>query len=271
MSSILKNTTDCNNSFIEHGGSDLLDAGLRYAKRGWPIFPCNGKKEPLTRHGCKDATTDEQQIRAWAKQYPGALWSYALPKEIVVIDLDVKRGKNGVTEFEKLQGCKPNEFDAPRVATATGGMHVYTTVDQAFKNTRNVIATGIDTRTDGGYVALPSGPQAGYRWLTDPSTPLPSIPRWADAALRVNSNFESVVNGRPYQGLSPFGNIMLSSALEAIRNAPDGSQEETLNGRSYQIGRFVGGGLLEREPTIGELIKAGLQMKDFDPSWARKR
>jgi hypothetical protein len=60
---------------------------------------------------------------------------------------------------------------------------------------------------------------------------------------------------------------MLSSALEAIRTAPGGKQELTLNDRSYQIGRFVGGGLLEREPTIRELIKAGLQMVDCDPNW----
>ena len=33
------------------------------------------------------------------------------------------------------------------------------------------------------------------------------------------------------------------------------------------MGRFVGGGLLERDPTIVDLIKAGLQMVDYDPGW----
>jgi hypothetical protein len=114
------------------------------------------------------------------------------------------------------------------------------------------------------YVIIPSGPQAGYRWLSDIDTPLPPVPTWADAALRRNSNFESMVNGRSYQGPSLYGNIMLESACDAIAMAPGGKQEETLNGRSYQIGRYVGGGLLERDPTIGELIRAGLQMKDYD-------
>jgi len=76
----------------EFGGVDFLDAGLRAAQRGWKIFPCNGKKRPLTPNGCYDATTDEQQIKSWAKHYPGALWAYALPKAIVVIDLDTKHG-----------------------------------------------------------------------------------------------------------------------------------------------------------------------------------
>ena len=68
----------------EFGGVDFSDAGLRAAARGWVIFPCNGKKEPLTAHGFKDATTDEQQINAWAKQFPGGLWGHALPKELLL-------------------------------------------------------------------------------------------------------------------------------------------------------------------------------------------
>ena len=43
---------------FENGGENLLDAGLRAAKRGWKIFPCNGKKEPLTQHGFKDAALE---------------------------------------------------------------------------------------------------------------------------------------------------------------------------------------------------------------------
>ena len=116
--------SDC--LFDEFGGSDLLDAGLKAIARGWKIFPCNGKKTPLTDHGHLDATTNKATIRAWAKSFPGALWGFAVPADIVVIDLDLKHGKNGIKEFVNLQGCKPEEFTAPRVATATGGNHIYT-------------------------------------------------------------------------------------------------------------------------------------------------
>ena len=134
----------------ENGGENLLDSGLRYIKRGWKIFPCNSRKIPLTPHGFYDSTTDEVQITEWAKQYPAALWGFALPKDIVVIDLDMKHGKNGIREFERLQGCKPEEFDAPRVATATGGLHLYCDATaRDFKNTADIIALGVDTKTTG--------------------------------------------------------------------------------------------------------------------------
>jgi len=54
--------------------NSLLAAALDDARRGIPVFPCHpADKRPLTRNGFKDATTDEQQIRAWWQQWPDAL------------------------------------------------------------------------------------------------------------------------------------------------------------------------------------------------------
>jgi hypothetical protein len=224
-------------------------------------------------HEGSDASTDEQQIRIWAKTYPGAPWGYAVPKEIVVVDLDMKHGSNGIKEFEKLQGCNPNQFHAPRVATATGGMHVYTdAMDRDFANSVSKIAPGVDTRTEGGYVIIPSGPQSGYRRLTDLETTKPPTPVWTEAALHRISNFESLVEAKPFQGISLFGDLMLSSACNAIAAAPNGKQEKTLNDCSFQIGHFVGGGLLERDASVAALVRAGLRMIDYDDrdEWTEK-
>src|SRR5215831_7844360 len=257
---------------FECGGESLLDAGLRAAKRGWKILPCDGKKKPLTLHGFKDATTDETIIRAWAKKWPGALWGRALEANVLVIDLDMKHGNNGIREFEK-RSCKPEEFDAPRVATATGGLHLYCdATGRDFKNTVGKIAIGVDTRTDGGYVIIPSGKQSGYRWLTDPDTPKPPAPAWTEVALQQSADFVPSAEARSFQGCSPFGDAILAGACETIANTPGGQQAITLNRRSFVVGQYVGGGLIERDTAIEALTAAGLRMVNTEPKrpWTAK-
>jgi len=147
-------------------------------------------------------------------------------------------------------------------------MHLYTNANgQDFKNSKSAIAPGIDTRSLGGYVIIPSGPDSGYRWLSDPNTSAPPTPEWVKIVLRKAENFESKCEARPFQGFSVFGDAMLASACDAIAMAPGGTQESTLNDRSYQIGRYVGGGLLERDATIESLVAAGARMNDCDPAW----
>ena len=58
------------------------------------------------------------------------------------------------------------EFDAPRVATATGGLHIYTdAAGRDFKNTTDKIAPGVDTKTGGGYEQEEQTQQSEKPWL----------------------------------------------------------------------------------------------------------
>ena len=51
----------------------LVNAALRYAELGYPVFPCApGGKVPFTPHGFKDATTDAAQIEAWWRKRSSA-------------------------------------------------------------------------------------------------------------------------------------------------------------------------------------------------------
>ena len=63
-------------SFLRTRAMTTLDAALRYAARGWPVFPCRGKI-PLTPHGFHDASTDAATIEAWWRENPDALISVA--------------------------------------------------------------------------------------------------------------------------------------------------------------------------------------------------
>src|SRR5262245_61907669 len=73
-----------------------LSRALAYARHGWPVFPCQpGDKEPATRHGFRDATTDPGQITWWWERQPLANLAIAtgLPGPDV-LDVD-QRGPAG--------------------------------------------------------------------------------------------------------------------------------------------------------------------------------
>jgi hypothetical protein len=246
----------------ERGGENLLDAGLRAAARGCAIFPCNGKKIPLTLHGFKDASSDEKQIKAWAEQYSGALWGYAVPKSIVVLDLDMKYGKNGKLEFAKLQGCKPEEFDAPRVITGTGGVHLYTdATGRDFKNTADIIALGVDTKTEGGYVIIPSG-DGFYRWERAADTPKPPTPQWAEVALRQRGEFKGNGAGTSddFEWPPGFGEDKLHWFCKLVREAQEGHWDETRR-KVFKFGRWAGGGAIDIDVALKALEKAAKECK----------
>ena len=52
---------------------NLLEKALEYADKGWYVHPLRREgKKPLTEHGFKDASRDEEAIRAWWDKWPDA-------------------------------------------------------------------------------------------------------------------------------------------------------------------------------------------------------
>ena len=57
--------------------------------RRFAIFPVRERgKEPLTKRGFKDATSNPKQVAAWSRQFPGCNWGVALgvPSRCFVLD-----------------------------------------------------------------------------------------------------------------------------------------------------------------------------------------
>jgi putative DNA primase/helicase len=160
-----------------------LDAALRYARTGWPVFPCRpiepGWKRPLTYHAFYDASTELATIRAWWWRWPDALIGVRTGIAIgaVVLDIDVKfDDANGYDALEALGVAILPE--TPMVVTATGGLHLYFSAPaKVLRNTGGArgrgIGPGLDWRGEGGYVIAPS-PRSGYEW--DPHWNLDTVP-----------------------------------------------------------------------------------------------
>ncbi len=155
----------------------MIDAALRYAARGWRVFPvwpirdgrCGCGKEcgrdagkhPMTVHGVKEATTDEAEIReAWAK-VPDANIGIATGQGLLVVDVDPRNGGSLKTllSYGDLHSCLQK--------TGGGGIHVLLKVPPELK-WPSKLEQGIDLKSDGGYiVAAPSLHISGtaYEWI----------------------------------------------------------------------------------------------------------
>ncbi|MFQ5735126.1 MAG: bifunctional DNA primase/polymerase, partial [Planctomycetaceae bacterium] len=144
--------------------SDMLEAALRYAELGYPVFPCApGRKEPLTANGFLDATTNEERIEQWWSQRPNANIAIATAGLLVV---DVDFGSDWLSDDpDRLAELACGALSL----TANGGRHyVFRQPDsRQWRNTTGALAEHVDTRADGGYILVPPAILTGgkaYRW-----------------------------------------------------------------------------------------------------------
>jgi putative DNA primase/helicase len=181
-----------------------LEAALDYARRGWPVFPCDPRnKQPLLKRdedaagkpikgsgGVSKASIDAEQITAWWMRWPKALIGVATGHGFFVVDFDPRTDEHTgedwtldrlKDELELQLGCVLPATLAVR--TQSGGVHLYFALPddggEPIRNRGN-LPTHVDVRGIGGYViAAPSVMANGarYRWLRDDaSAPIAEAP-----------------------------------------------------------------------------------------------
>jgi len=160
--------------------SDLAEAALRYAARGWPVFPCTPRaKMPCTPNGLKDATTSASQVAQWWAQQPEANVAIRTGQVsgLVVLDVDGDAGTEALRELERRHEPLPRTAS---VVTPRGGQHVYFAhPGSEIRNSAGTLGVGLDVRGDGGYVlAPPSVGSSGRRYEPDERSPLAPLPGW---------------------------------------------------------------------------------------------
>lgn len=132
---------------------DALETALNWARSGWPVFPCNEEGIPSVRGWQHEATTDVAKIEAWHAELPFDRVG-VVPGLVgcFVIDVDVKKGKNGEQSLEQLCAeCDFEDWAFPQQATPSGGRHLF--LRGRFNSSVDGLGHGLDTRgggVDGG-------------------------------------------------------------------------------------------------------------------------
>jgi putative DNA primase/helicase len=243
--------------------SAVLNAALDYARRGWPVFPCNSMKRPLTPRGFLDASDDEAQIRA--SSWDGACVAVATGKRsgLVVPDIDIRESGSGI---DSLQLLGVNFHSKTLTAhTPSGGIHIfYQWPGYEVPCSAGKLGAHLDVRGDGGYIILPPGP--GRSW--DPhlglGTPLAPMPEWM--LPKEPEQIRMTPRGpiRPAGKHSPYAEGALRRAYWAIVRAPDGTQEATLNAEAFSLGTLVASGGVLPQTALALLKAAAERMPTYD-------
>jgi hypothetical protein len=177
--------------------SSLLDAALDLARSGFKVFPCRpGGKEPLTKHGFKEATDREVQIRELWTRRPDANIGIATGREhgIAVLDVDGSEGERLLAKLEARYGKLP-----PTSRGKTGnGRHYFFALPDGCGPIPSSAGDGLDIRGDGGYViAAPSVHPSGarYEWDETSEQQFAEVPQWLRDFARDRRAFLYAVDG----------------------------------------------------------------------------
>ncbi|MCY0959561.1 bifunctional DNA primase/polymerase [Streptomyces sp. H27-H5] len=275
--------------------SDLLNAALAMAARGWPVFPLWPASKVSALHGetkcprtgaCagghakpeQRATTDPDRIRtAWADgRYNVGLATG--PAGLVVIDLDPPKPSDPpgtLSGAQILDGlCRVTGEELPptyTVTTPSGGVHLYFAAPAGarMRCTQDILGRHIDTRAWGGYVVAPgSTTPAGTYTVTD-DRPLAALPGW----LQVKLTEPPRITARPLLSAAPrtgsgrraaYVDAALRNEESAVAGAPEGQRNQVLVKAARALGRLIASGDLDRTE-VEEALSRGAESAGLKP------
>ena len=147
---------------------ETLRQALEYASRGWSVFPCRpDRKIPATRHGYRDATTDQERITTWFGRRSS--WNLAIATgtpgpDVLDVDQHGPAG-HGFAALERLKRAGLLEGASACVRTPRGGLHIY--FEGTSQHNGQLPSQHLDFRSAGGYVLAPPSQVGGkpYRLI----------------------------------------------------------------------------------------------------------
>lgn len=203
----------------------LLNAALYCIRRGWAVCPCNGKVT-MYDGGYKNATTDEEQVRAWWTKTPNANPGFVPGKSAnTVVDIDT-----GLTGEESLRAFM-RERNIPMTFAVRSGSRPAFKVHLYFQGCGGESFNGWtdgeyggDLRATWGHVMAPGSihPESGEPYTVLWDVPLAPVPDWV-RSLKAHRK-ERVVD--PTAPITEWRNDAMIRILGKMR--ADGADDEMI-------------------------------------------
>lgn len=261
---------------------NMIEHALRYAKRGWPVFPCWERdeseaeyqarlsampgdtrttakrweaKNPRVAGGFKSATTDESKIRFWWDRWPDAAIGCPTGPALGawVLDVDLPKapgepdGRDTLAQLEATHGALPVTVEQ---RTGSGGRQLFfrwSADGPEIRNTSGKIGPKLDTRGTGGYVIVPpSLHPAGNRYAwTSNGEKLAGAPAWLIELILAKPAPEPRMERQtPTWAATGYGRAALNAEVGKVASAPQGQRNATLNDAAFALGQLVAGRVL---------------------------
>ena len=238
----------------------MMKAALALARQGVAVFPLNEDKSPRVAGGFHGASTVLKVVRAMPWEGEGVMIAAAIPKGVVVIDVDPRNGgDNTLALFPALPRTRTTK-------TRSDGRHYWLTIEPGTEM-RGKLGPGIDVKRHGkGYVVIP--PSAGYSYVVKGR--LAKCPAWLLDELKVERKFtpgEGQMAPRyfPFQTGTPYGEAALKNGLNDLRDAGDGGRHETLNRVAFTLGMLSAGGELDGDKTCEAILAVAVEIGLDEP------
>ncbi|MCA1398658.1 bifunctional DNA primase/polymerase [Bradyrhizobium sp. BRP56] len=274
----------------------LLTAALDYARRGFPVFPCNPHtKAPLPKKdvdpdtgeeipntgGLRKATTDPRQIQEWWTAWPNAMIGVAAGQRagFWAIDPDAPKAPGDPDGRQELAHLQIKHGKLPPThshLTPGGGKHILFRwrANRPIGNREGALKKkGINVRGEGGYLIFPpSKASNGKAYEIEEALDCFSFaeaPDWLYEMIlakpegpKISELAMAKVRAPERQRISSgshreaYAEAALRGEIDKLRGELRGSRNVELNNSAVSLATLVASGDLDEQRVVNELLAA---------------
>lgn len=266
---------------VEHGEHTQCSHQWMAGDPPWMPKEEAAGKHPIIHDWQTFATTDPNQIAVWwGAEYPNANIGVATGREsgIWVLDVDEGRRRDGTFKegLDSLIRLTTQFGDLPEtyaVRTGGGGIQYYFQIPPGLEIRTVPKGLGddyrdIDVRGEGGQVVVPPSRSGKGPYSVEHDLPVAFPPDWLIRCLMESGTAVVAGTRNPAMpdGPAPAGVVpseapnwvagSVEDKLRAVRDAPDGEGNNTINRMAYMIGQYVPHGWITFDDAHRRLMEA---------------